>query len=505
MNSQRTADYRVVAGSDQQFAEPRAQFERMVSWLGSQEAAGATHSELEEELDAKGRELLRQLFQDHLRLRALRERRQPAVWGSDGEVRTHVRSCERPLMTMFGPVRVERLRYGQRGATSLFPADLALNLPLEEYSHGLRRRAAELAAKVSYEETVRCIGEHTGGKVPPRQAQELVRRAARDFDAFYAERSAPREEPTEDLLVLSLDGKGVVMRPDHLREATRKAAQQSAHKLGRRLSKGEKRNRKRMATVAAVYSIAPWSRAPEEVMAELRPARGAGKKKRPHARDKRVWASVEKNAEAVTRELFEEAQRRDPSHRRTWVVLVDGDREQIKRVRREAHRRGVEVDLVLDLIHVLEYLWKAAWCFFEEGDKAAERWVRERATRVLEGRSSEVAGGIRRSATRRGLEARKRKGVDACANYLLAKRELLRYDAYLRRGLPIATGVIEGACRHLIKDRLDITGARWGVAGAEAVLRLRALRSSGDFDDFWRFHLAHELQRNHLARFADAA
>jgi hypothetical protein len=377
-----------------------------------------------------------------------------------------------------------------------------LNLPEEEYSHGLRRRAAEEAAKVSYKETVDFLARYTGGKVAPRQTQELVRRAARDFDAFYEEGLDPGREETEDLLIMSLDGKGIVMRRDHLREATRKAAEEATAKLGRRLSKGEKRDRKRMATVAAVYTIESFPRVAEDVMSELRPARDVSRS-RPRARNKRVWASVEKDAATVTREVYEEACARDPEHRRKWVVLVDGDRHQIARIQEEARRREKRVILVLDLIHVLEYLWKAAWSFFDEGDRAAERWVVQRATHILEGRSSDVAAGIRRSATKRALSAKRRRSADRCADYLITKRKLLRYDQYLRDGLPIATGVIEGACRHLVKDRLDITGARWGISGAEAVLRLRALRSSGDFDAYWGFHLERELTRNHLIRYPE--
>ena len=127
----------------------------------------------------------------------------------------------------------------------------------------------------------------------------------------------------------------------------------------------------------------------------------------------------------------------------------------------------------------------------------------ERAVRILEGHSSDVAAGIRRSATLRGLKPKNRKAADSCANYLLKKKDLLRYDVFLAAGSPIATGVIEGACRHLIKDRLDITGARWSVPGAEAVLRLRSLRSSGDFEEYWNFHLRQEWERNHLSRYPE--
>ncbi len=139
----------------------------------------------------------------------------------------------------------------------------------------------------------------------------------------------------------------------------------------------------------------------------------------------------------------------------------------------------ITIPIVVDFIHVLEYLWSGCWCFFPEGDPAAERWVSDKARQVLDGRAEIVAAAIRRKATTLGLDANQRNNADRCADYLLAKRPYLDYPTALKNGWPIATGVIEGACRHLVKDRMDITGARWGLAGAEAILTLRALISNG--------------------------
>jgi hypothetical protein len=486
------------------FAAAEEKFRELVARLGDRESRRMTHSELETLIAAEGREIHRRLLQGHLDLRASEEQIQRSVRGADEVERTHHRRRARGLLTVFGLVTAMRMTYGGRRHGSLVPLDGSLNLPEELHSHGLRRLAAIEAARGSFDATVEAVERATGTRLAKRQAEELVERAAQDFDAFYDRPEAAGPAASEkDLLVLSLDGKGIVMRPGELREATRKAAQSAEHKLDRRLSKGEKKDRKRMATVAAVYDLAVQGRRPEDVLAELRPVRDVSTP-RPRAKNKRVWASVEKTAEAVTSEVFEEARRRDPKIQRRWVVLVDGDRHQIARIRAEAKRRGLsrDVTLVVDFIHVLEYLWDAAWCFFDEGDKTAEDWVTERAFAILQGRSSEVAGGIRRSATKRGLLAEHRQGADDCADYLIAKRAMLHYHRYLRDGLPIATGVIEGACRHLIVDRLDITGARWSVRGAEAILRLRSLRSSGDFDDYWTFHLQTEHRRNHASRYA---
>ena len=129
--------------------------------------------------------------------------------------------------------------------------------------------------------------------------------------------------------------------------------------------------------------------------------------------------------------------------------------------------------------------------------------ARESPRRAGRGKAGLVAAAIRRKATRLGLDGEKRGKADRAADYLLNKRRYLDYPAALDNGWPIATGVIEGACRHLVKDRMDLTGARWGLEGAEAILKLRALRSNGDFARYWRYHLAQERHRTHPSRYAN--
>jgi hypothetical protein len=271
--------------------------------------------------------------------------------------------------------------------------------------------------------------------------------------------------------------------------------------MGQRLSRGEKKNAKRMATVASVYTVKPFKRTPEDIVTET--GCKLNKEKRPPPEKKRVWASLEKTPEQVIREAFREAHRRDPTHEKHWVALVDGNKAQIRILRRVAREKGIDLTIIVDIIHVIEYLWDAGRVFHPASGPELENWVRDRLLRVLRGQSGLVAGGMRRSATLRALSPKSRKPVDTCANYLLNKTPYLRYDQYLSRGFPIATGVIEGACRHLVKDRMEITGAKWRLSGAEAVLRLRALRSSHDFDEYWEFHEAQEYKRNHQALYAD--
>ena len=495
----------VAALSSQErcYEQAREEFEHIVRYVDSAEVRSMTHSELERELEKKGRELMRKLLQEHLQARGPGQCAQP-VRSADGVERTQVRVQERKLETIFGTVAVERAGYGRQGSQSLHPLDAELNLPDKKYSLELSRRVAEEAAKSSFDETFESIGKITGGHVPKRQIEELVMRAAVDFDAFYETRQGQPAVVQHNgaVMVLSVDGKGVVMRSQDLREQTRKAAKARKHKMGARLSKGEKRNAKRMATVAAVYTIAPFVRKPEELVTESNSARVEPPRPRPEK--KRVWASLEKTPQEVIEKAFEEAAYRDPGHQKKWVALVDGNKSQIRILRRIAKDKDINLTIIVDVIHVIEYLWDAGRVFHPQAGPELESWVRVRILEILRGKAGYVAGGMRRSATRRSLAAADRRPVDTSANYLLTYGPYLKYDDYLAQGFPIATGVIEGACRHLVKDRMEVTGARWSLTGAEAVLRLRALRSSHDFDEYWAFHEAKEYERNHQDRYLDA-
>ncbi|MGH3184416.1 MAG: hypothetical protein ACRDOE_21270 [Streptosporangiaceae bacterium] len=140
-------------------------------------------------------------------------------------------------------------------------------------------------------------------------------------------------------------------------------------------------------------------------------------------------------------------------------------------------------------------MWGAAWSIHEAGDPAAEDWVAVKSLAVLAGDSDRAAAAITAEADAAGLRGSQRNGADVCVRYLGSKRGYLRYDQAMDAGWPIATGIIEGACRHIIAGRLAVSGPRWGLDGAEAVLTLRAVISNGDFEEYWRFHLKREHQR----------
>lgn len=485
------------------FSYSQEKFNEIVTQLTSGEIIGKQHGEVEELLKEEGFELLRRLMQDHLDIRSESETERKVV-GVDEIERPYVRGTARQLEMLFGTVRVGRKGYSNKGVSNLHPLDGELNLSPDLYSHGVRRQVAEATSKESFDEVVATIELNTGARVAKRQVEELAVRAAEDFDAFYLTASVQTAEQvaeTSSVLVLTTDAKGVVMRKQDLRPATRKAAEARTPKMGTRLSRGEKRNAKRMAQVASVYTIKPYIRTPEQIMSQMHPVREV-QTKRPRPEQKRVWASLEKEPADVIVEAFDEAINRDPDKSKQWVAVVDGNEPQLDLLLAAALSYGISLTIILDLIHVLEYLWKAAYVFNEKESKAAESWVSERLFEILCGRSSQVAAGIRRSATLRKLTLKQRESADDCADYLLKYGEYLRYDQYLAQGFPIASGVIEGACRYLVKDRMDLTGARWRLKSAEAVLKLRSLRASADFDNYWHFHLQRELHRNHITKYS---
>lgn len=475
------------------FPSSQKAFFQLTQYLSSIETISMKHSAIEKVISVDGREVQRRLFEEHIKLRGLGDIGN-SLMGTDKIVRTHKRIHRRTFISIFGKITIERIGYGARGCFSIFPKDAILNLPKESYSHGVRKLVAKEIAKNSFEEVLKTVKEITGVSIPRTAIEQLAHKASKDFDSFYAEQSKKSQENLP-LLVLTTDGKGIVMRKEDLREATRKKAENKKHKFSKRLSKGEKANSKRMATVASVYNIDKFIRTADQIIGELK--RTNLPVVRPRPKSKRVWASIEKNSEKVIEDVFKEALIRDPQNIKTWVFLIDGDPRQLKKIRTIAKKLKVSVTIIMDIIHVIEYLWKAARVFYTEANHEAEKWVSDRLLAILQGKAGQVAGGIRRSATLKKISKKQRIPIEKCANYLLKNKNYLQYHNYLKAGFPIATGVIEGACRHLVKDRMEVTGARWSLKGAEAVVKLRSLRSSGDFEKYWKFHESQEYERNH--------
>ena len=460
----------------------------------------------------RGREILRGLVQLSLDAQARAEVRLPRVMGADGVVRARAeRDHCRVVVTALGEVRVRRIAYrcGVKGAGSLFPRDAVLNLPPLGYSWPLQRLAEMFSRSVSYGQAHELVLAATGVSVGKRQLEQITAAAAADAERFCQDKDRPGELAAvpaagtgeRDLppLAISADGKGVAMRPEARRRRA-KAPGQRVRTFAKRRGTGEK-GHKRMAEVGCVFDVQPPgpagpARTPGQIM---RPEPGSGTNA-PVAVNRWYTTDITAGRQHTIGKVFDEADRRDPDHLRTWIALADGDIHQIGLIQDQAAQRGISLVILVDFIHVLEYLWKAAWCFHTPRDPAMEEWVTAQGLHILHGHVTAVIATIRRLAAEHPPKpgGEHAKIIRKTLHYLTAKQPYLDYPQALANGWPIATGVIEGACRHLVQDRMGITGARWGLQGAQAILWLRALHASGDIDTYWNYHITQEHQRNHL-------
>jgi len=256
-----------------------------------------------------------------------------------------------------------------------------------------------------------------------------------------------------------------------------------------------------MATVTALFDAEPAERTPADILPSTAAER-TQRAKGPVTSGRVVHASLTRSPAQMIHGLFDQAEARDPEHRRRWVVLVDGNNHQIDRIRHQAASRGIDVTIVIDIVHVIEYCWRAAEDL-HRSHTARAGWVHDTVRTILEGHSARVIAELRaeHAARATGGDRRRKAGIARTLAYLDAKQPYLAYHIALTLGFPIATGVIEGCCRYLVKDRLDLTGARWSLAGAEAVLALRAVLANGDMDAYWQFHLEREYVRTHAIRY----
>jgi hypothetical protein len=482
------------------FFEARERFDALISWA---QETSATMSEVEVGAEKRGQQLIRAVIQGHLDLRAQQEPKLESVAGCDGISRTEHREGEkRTVATLVGEVQANRIRYeGGKGVPSLCPQDGSLNFAPGKYSHQVRKRLAFASTQGSFENAIETLGETSAITAPKRQVEKLVRQAACDFDAFYSQHHLATRQPltASTLMVMTTDAKGILVYPEDLREETRR-------KLEKEGNSGLY-FRKRMAQVASVYQVEPYHRSVESIVRGLMgPSLRVvePKPKRPKPQDKRVWASIVDSCEDVVDQMFEEALRRDPEEIATWISLVDGAGHQIEVLEDMARAHKSRLVIICDIIHALGYLWDAAKVIEANAPDRQRTWVTQRLRSLLEGEVSQVAAGIRRAKTmlrKRKLTKEQRKTLDESADYLLNHKRYMRYDRYLAAGFPIASGVIEGTVRHLVNDRMAITGAHWRLPSAEAVLRLRALRCSGDFEVYWQFHEQQDLRRNHLSKY----
>ena len=397
---------------------------------------------------------------------------------------------ERRYVSVFGELTVERCVYGSRETQKheVIPTDVVLGLPESDFSALLQEWDQSFCVQGSYAQSRQTVQRILGLGQSVRSLEQMSASMAADVEDFRQSQPAPPAAEEGRIVVLTADGKGVPMRRD--------TAVDAPAVRGRR-TKGRKANKKRMACVGGVYTIEPFVRTAEEVVEEV--LRDKRKPDRPAPRHKQVRAEltrpidgVEVNGkERVFRWLAEQVRLRNPDGRKPVVCVMDGERALWKML----SRLLVGVVCVLDLFHVLERLWQAAHCFHPEGSREAQAFVTDRLLRLLRGEVGYVIGGLKQMATKQKLKGSRARHLSEVIGYLERNRRFMHYDEYLAAGYPIGSGVVEGACRHLVKDRMELTGMRWCVPGAQAILDLRAVYVNGDWDSFQEHRVKQERRR----------
>lgn len=400
------------------------------------------------------------------------------------------RPRRRPYLSIFGDVEITRIGYGHDRLEAA-PLDARLHLPRRQHSYLFQQWLGIFVVDEAHAEAIKKLGTILGLEIPVRSSEDLNREQASDVEPFQNHLARP--EPTEEgpILVVTADCKGVplvrsALPPEDPAETPLPAS------ANRRRGKGEKANKKKMAAVGAVYTIKPFVRTADEVIDEVMREKAA--ERRPKPTHKRVRAELLVGKVALFLWLADEVIRRDPTQAKPLVFLSDGERALHDRQGEYLPENAI---CILDLFHVMERLWKAAWCFFDESTqkREAHQWVEKELRMLLEGKVGSVIGGLRQMRTKRGLKGSRGKTIGEVTGYFERNRVRMKYDEYLASGYPIGSGVVEGACRHLVKDRLERAGMRWHPNGAQAMLDLRATYLNEEWEPFWAFHIDQENER----------
>lgn len=409
---------------------------------------------------------------------------------NDRPVRRLEDTRTRTYQSVFGDFEIERCVYGTRAGQKieLVPTDQRLGLPESEFSYLLQDWAQALGVEHAWKPTAEVLRRMLGVDQWVDSLERMCRQMAEAVPDFRKQLPPPKRRQEGKILVATVDNKGVPMRRSS-----------DAPPPGARRKKGHKANKKRHATLGGVYSVDPKLRTPEDVVSALfreRP-RGASATD-PAAKQKRFRATLSnpdrklRGQPETFRWLATEVQRRRRPNQ-PLVYLTDG--QHSLQTDRAKYLDVPDVVEILELLHVVPRIWEAAYLFHPEGSDAAADFVRPRLLRILQGQASGVIKGLRRMGCTHRLPSAKRNTLETICRFLEQNLARMRYDEYLAAGFPIASGVIEGACRYVIKDRMERSGMRWTVRGAQAMLDLRVTWINGNWHEFQTFRIRREHRR----------
>lgn len=386
------------------------------------------------------------------------------------------RSCA--YRSIFGTIPIQRAYYHAEGSPGVFLLDRELNLPDRGYSYLVQEFSSRLAVTMSYEDAQEILGSFFPVKMPIRSLESIVGDLCDEVNNFYEEKTPPKVSTAAVVTVATVDKKGIIIRKHNSDGPVPEAAPSNPDKPGK----------KKMATVISAYTIPRHLRTADDIVQEATEQRGPGSKPRPE--NKQLWGSLTDGPEQTVARLKSAVGQRLPEGNEL-VCILDGERSLWTLI----CRYFPKAFFVLDIFHVLEHLAKAAHCFHDENSPEARRFVTERLRMLLLGKAGRVIGGLKQMLTKHDLCNPKKYSLNQVIGYLERNRKHIRYEICLAQGYPIGSGVIEGACRNLINDRLELTGMSWTPQGAESIMRLRAVHINKDWESFWKHRRQSERRR----------
>lgn len=459
----------------------RAEVEELIEMVSGEDSQAKTAYEIEGQLWWRMLALARQLLQLFFVMREKHEVRHKEYEMKEISYR-YVGQRERSYVSLYGEVRVMRACYWRKGIGSQYPLDAGLSLPERSFSDWVQERVSKLSLIMPYAEAIDVFSSWLGLDLPKRSAEQMNGDHGAYMRAYYEDHTVPEAAPEDSILVISADGKGIPM--------TRQDSPPPEARRGR----GQKKTAKKDATVTALYSIAPYKRSSDDIiralLADYR-SEMLTLPVRPKPTNKQVFGTLEGQV-AAFEHLVDQVKCRDQPQFAHYVALTDGNRGLKCRVQQDLPN----FTLIVDIIHVNEYLWEVANALCGETGALREVWMQDALRCVLEGDLDRLLNHL--DFQRPSLSQSKQDTLKKVCRYLRNNRDHMDYETYLTQGYPIGTGVIEGACRHLVKDRFERAGMRWSKQGAQVMLDLRATYLNGDWHDFQRFrrHQAHQ-QRYH--------
>jgi len=460
--------------------EVEKDFQELLERVQSAEAETCTADVMERHLFEQLLQLGAHLMQMFLIYRSEIHQRE-AIINAEGTRVPYYGERKRDYYSIFGKLQCQRPYFYRRGSGGASPLDAALGLAEDSYSDFLREVHEELSVYVPYETTAGMVGRLLRIRLSKRVQQHFLSSDAADVDAYYEQKAAP--EPAEEaaILVAQADGKGVpIVRPSKTSEKVR-------------LRRGEARSRKKAAMVTSLYTIRPAPRTADDVLQTLLDAE-KGEEKTPPARyrprHKQIRGTM-KGKDVALRRLAQAVAEREGGHIQHRVALCDGDRH----LQAKLLHYLPDFTLILDFIHAYEYLWLAANRLYKEDDPQRLPWVMEQTRCLLSSQTTPLIEKLRRLAQSAEHSTSQQKVLRRVANYFEKNQQYMDYATYMDKGWPIASGVIEGACRHFVKDRMELSGMRWTMEGAENLLRLRAVAINDDWDEYHQFRKQQRQQR----------